>query len=124
MQILSFLSIFCVLGLAVMNFRNVVSINIISEKFASLFHTSSQSLMFDMAIYTIFVFVLGVITVALYVAPLYDSLKEKYTAYKRELERGSISNTSAESKIQVLQNKISVLETALNDALNKRGRQQ
>lgn len=119
MQFLSFMSILAAITLTLMNFRNVVSINIISDKFANLLHLSPHTLMFDMAVYTVCVFFLGVVAVAFYVAPLYDSLKEKYMAYKRELEKGSISNTSAESKIQVLQNKIAVLEAALNDALNK-----
>ena len=49
-----------------------------------------------------------------------ESLKEKFNAYKRELEKGSISNSSAEAKIQVLENKITVLEKALDDALKNK----
>lgn len=124
MQFLSFLSILAVIGLVIMNFRNFATVYILNGKISGLLHMSVHSLTFDMAIYTLLVFLLGIVAVAFYVAPLYDSLKEKYMAYKRELERGSISNTSAESKIQVLQNKIAVLEMALNDALNKKDGQQ
>ena len=120
MQFLSILSILSVIWLALMNFRNYAKINIVSEKFADMAHAASANLTFDLTIYTILIFLLGVVAVAFYVAPVYDSLKEKYMAYRRELEKGSITNTSAESKIQVLQNKIAVLEMALDDALNKK----
>jgi len=42
-------------------------------------------------------------------------------AYKRELEKESISTTESSSKIQVLESKIEVLEKALEDALKMQG---
>ena len=119
MQILSILAAIIAACLTVMNYHNVVSINLLSSKFANLMNLSPHALYFDMAIYTFSVFILGAVTVMFFIVPLYFSLNEKYVAYKRELEKGSISNTSAEAKIQVLENKISVLEKALNDALRK-----
>lgn len=120
MQILSILSAISVCFLILMNYHNDVTINILSPKFAALTNLSVHTINFDFAIYTLIVFLLGVIAVIFFFAPLYTSLKEKYNAYKRELEKGSISNTNGEAKIQVLENKITVLEKALDEALKNR----
>lgn len=119
MQILSIMAALCTGFLILMNYHNIISINVLSSKFAALTGLSVHTFSFDLAIYTITIYILGALTVMLFFAPLYKSLKDKYSAYKRELERGSISNTSAEAKIQVLENKITVLEKALDDALKK-----
>ena len=120
MQILSVLSALCAGFLVLMNYHNSISVNFLSRKFAVLTGLSPHTLNFDLAIYTLLIFVLGILSVLFFFAPLYSSLKEKYNAYKRELEKGSISNTSAEAKINVLENKITVLEKALDDALKKK----
>jgi len=120
MQILSVLSALCAGFLLLMNYQNNISVNFLNEKFAALTKFSVHTLTFDLAIYTLIIFVLGILSVIFFVAPLYFSLKEKFEAYKRELEKGSISNTSAEAKIEVLENKITVLEKALDEALKKR----
>jgi len=118
MQLLSVLSALCVSFLLLMNYHNNISINLLSKKFALLTHLSVHTITFDLAVYTLGVFLLGIFSVLFFIAPLYKSLKDKYNAYKRELEKGSITNTSAEAKINVLENKINVLEKALDDALN------
>lgn len=120
MQILSILSALCAGFLILMNYHNSISINLLSRKFSTLMNLSPHTLSFDLAIYTLCIFFLGVLSVIFFFAPLYSSLKEKYNAYKRELEKGSISNTSAEAKINVLENKITVLEKALDDAIKKK----
>lgn len=119
MQILSIISALIAAYLVLMNYHNYVTINLLSQKFATLTNLSIQTINFDFAIYTLIVFWLGIFSVVFFFAPLYFSLKEKFNAYKRELEKGSISNSNGEAKIKVLENKISVLEKALNDALNR-----
>lgn len=119
MQVISVFSVFITIFLLLMNYHNHISINLLSKKFALLMGLSQHTLSFDLAIYTFGVFILGILSVIFFFVPLYSSLKEKFNAYKRELERGSISNTSAEAKIGVLENKIGVLEKALEDALKK-----
>lgn len=94
--------------------------NLLCEKFAVLTNFSVHTINVDFAIYTLTIFLLGIFSVIFFFAPLYYSLKEKYNAYKRELEKGSISNSNGEAKIQVLENKITVLEKALDEALKKR----
>ena len=49
----------------------------------------------------------------------YLAQKEKLNAYKRELEKSSITNSSSSSRVEVLEAKIATLEKALDDALNK-----
>lgn len=73
----------------------------------------------NIALYTLIVLFAGIFTGMLWVAQFYWAQKEKLNAYKRELERSSITNTSSSSKVEVLEAKIATLEKALNDALNK-----
>ncbi len=119
MQILSIFSALCAGFLVLMNYHNNVTINLLSPKFAELTNLSIHTINFDFAIYTLIIFFLGIFSVIFFFAPLYCSLKEKFNAYKRELEKGSISNSNGEAKIKVLENKITVLEKALDDALKK-----
>lgn len=60
-------------------------------------------------------FVAGIMFVLSYVLDVSRKLK----AYKRELEKNSISSDESDSKVKVLESKIEVLEKALKDALNK-----
>ena len=103
-----------------MNIQDTVAVNAVSEQFGSLVNLPVYSKTVNLALFSLLMFVLGEISAIFFFAPLYLSLKEKFNAYKRELEKGSISNTSSEAKIQVLENKITVLEKALEDALKRK----
>ena len=61
----------------------------------------------------------GVFIGASVVVQFYFAQKEKLDAYKRELERKMITNSSSTSKIEVLESKIKTLEIALQNALKK-----
>ena len=61
----------------------------------------------------------GVFIGASVVAQFYFAQKEKLDAYKRELERKMITNSSSTTKIEVLESKIKTLEIALQNALKK-----
>ncbi len=61
----------------------------------------------------------GIFIGASVVAQFYFAQKEKLEAYKRELERKMITNSSSTSKIEVLESKIKTLEIALQNALKK-----
>ena len=117
MQIISIITILILCFLILMNFQDTAGITLLSSKIAAIFSLTPRTVTMNMAFYTLIIFILGEASAVFFFAPLYKSLKDKYSAYKRELEKGSISNTSAEAKIQVLENKITVLEKALNDAL-------
>ena len=47
------------------------------------------------------------------------TINEKNSAYKRQLEKTSVSRTESSSRVEVLEAKIKVLEKALEDALKK-----
>lgn len=117
MQIISILTVLVLCFLILMNFQDTAGITLLSSKIGALLSLTPQTFTMNMALYTLIIFILGQASAIFFFAPLYKSLKEKYNAYKRELEKGSISNSSAEAKIQVLENKITVLEKALDDAL-------
>lgn len=117
MQLLSVLATLILCAIIMMNFQDSVTVNAISEEFSQLLNIPVYSKTINLAVFSLILFVLGEISAIFFFAPLYLSLKDKFNAYKRELEKGSISNTSSEAKIKVLENKITVLEKALDDAL-------
>ena len=116
---ISIISTLIILFLIVMNYQDTAGITILSSKIAGILKIAPHAITLNMALYTLIIFILGEISAIFFFAPLYTSLKEKFNAYKRELEKDSISSSSAEAKIQVLENKITVIEKALNDALIK-----
>ncbi len=61
----------------------------------------------------------GFITGVLFLLSYMLDISRKLKAYKRELEKNSISSDESDSKVKVLESKIEVLEKALKDALNK-----
>ena len=106
--------------LIIMNYQDTAGVTILSSQIAQILKISPHALTLNMALYTLIIFILGEISAIFFFAPIYTSLKEKFNAYKRELEKDSISSTTAEAKIQVLENKITVLEKALDDALKNK----
>ena len=61
----------------------------------------------------------GFITGILFTLSYILDVSRKLKAYKRELEKSSITTDESDSKVKVLESKIEVLEKALKDALNK-----
>lgn len=120
MQVLSILSALCAGFLTLMNYHNNVTMNLLSPKLASLTNLSTHTTGFDFGIYTLIIFFLGIFATIFFFAPQYSSLREKFNAYKRELEKGSISNSNDAAKIKILENKITVLEKALDEALKNK----
>ncbi len=114
MQIISVLAFLAICLIIAMNFQNNITVNM----FTNAFHVGTYAV--NLAVFTVVVFILGIISAVFFLAPVYKSLKTKFEAYKRELEKGSISNSNGEAKIQVLENKISVLEKALDEAIKKK----
>lgn len=114
-----------VVVLAIMNMNDVCHINLINAEasafIAQYLHINApvSAIYLKTPILYLILFALGEIAGICYLMPLYKSGQEKLQAYKRELERGSVTNSSSASKIEVLENKIRVLEKALDDALNK-----
>ena len=97
-----------VLYTALMNSETVLHLSFLNKNFPLNF-----------ALFTLVILGVGIFTGAFWVGQFYMVQKEKLNAYKRELEKSSISSMTGESKIEVLEAKIATLEKALDDALNK-----
>ncbi len=67
----------------------------------------------------IYMFSLGATLTGLIFEILSSNTSNSLDAYKRELEKESISSTESSSRIKVLESKIEVLEKALDEALKK-----
>ena len=111
---ISFLILFGVIYIAVINFNDILSVSYLVSSDAVNY---SKSVKFG--VFTSGILLSGIIFGSVFVGQFYFALQEKFKAYKRELERSSITNSSGEAKINVLEAKIVTLEKALNDALNK-----
>ena len=70
---------------------------------------------YKLAIFVCVSFITGIMFALSYTLDFARKLK----AYKRELEKSSITSDESDSKVKVLESKIEVLEKALKDALNK-----
>ena len=110
--------------LAAMNIGDVSHINIINSE-VSLYladkfnwHIPVMSIYLKSPVLYLMIFVLGECAGLTFLMPSCRSMQDKVTAYRRELEKGSVTNSTSTSKIEVLENKIKVLEKALDDALN------
>ena len=77
-------------------------------------------LCYELKDYKLAIFVCGgFITGILFALSYTLDIARKLKAYKRELEKSSITSDESDSKVKVLESKIEVLEKALKDALNK-----
>jgi uncharacterized membrane protein YciS (DUF1049 family) len=74
---------------------------------------------FNFAAIGLILFTTGLIAGMLWVCGMYFELQGKMKKYKKEIEKKSIGADTSNSQIQVLENKIQVLEKALQDSLDK-----
>lgn len=122
-KLLSYVAWIFIILLAAMNIAGVTHIDIVSAQGAAFLADKLHLTVPVTAFYIktpvlyVILFALGEIAGICYLLPLYNSMQEKTKAYRRELEKGSVTNSTSTSKIEVLENKIQVLEKALDDAL-------
>ena len=107
------------LVLIVMNFNNAVEINLVNSSLSEILGLPAMSKTLSLGIYTLLIFILDEIAALFFFLPLMRTINEKNTAYKRQLEKTSVSSTENSSRVEVLEAKIKVLEKALEDALKK-----
>ncbi len=124
-KLLSYTAWIAIILLAAMNITGVTHVDIVSTQGAAFLAEKLHITIPVSAFYIktpvlyVVLFALGEIAGICYLLPLYNSMQEKTKAYRRELEKGSVANSSSVSKIEVLENKIQVLEKALDEALKK-----
>jgi septal ring factor EnvC (AmiA/AmiB activator) len=128
-----FLSVIISLGviyLIIINHNNYANINYI---YSVLLHAQSQAGITDtdggfftlairVSTYTIIILLAGIYVGAGTVSLFLAAQNEKIKAYKRELEKTSISGMTNASKVEVLEAKIKTLEKALTTVMDERAK--
>ncbi len=117
--IISFFIAIIWLYLMIVNFGNTVTITIINQGIANLLNIAPINITIGAWLLILFIYFLGELELALFFLPALMQNKEKEGAYERRLEKTSVSNEESSAKVKVLENKIQVLEKALEDALKK-----
>lgn len=105
--------------LMIVNFGNTITITLINQQIANLFNITPYSLTIGAWLFILLIYFLGELELALFFLPAIMQNREKEGAYERRLEKTSVSNEESSAKVKVLENKIQVLEKALEDALKK-----
>ena len=120
LNIISYLAILAVVYIAIANTTEVLTLHLWGIKgTAETLGMPKMTKNLNLAVYTFIVLGVGLFAGISWVGQFYFVQKEKLTAYKRELEKSSITNSSSTSRVEVLEAKIATLEKALDDALNK-----
>lgn len=102
------------------NFIKIVLFLILVLLFAGMYYFHpAKNVIFENYIFNILLFVSGIIFGVFIMQFFLDRSSSALRAYKRELEKESISSTESSSQIKVLESKIEVLEKALKQALGK-----
>ncbi len=123
MKVLSYLFLLILvvftLIIVVMNLETTISFNIINSISAELLKTNPLSQDINLGLFVLYIYIAGIISAVLFFFPLLKCINDKTSAYQRQLEKTSVNNSENASRVDILENKIKVLEKALNDALNK-----
>jgi septal ring factor EnvC (AmiA/AmiB activator) len=114
-----FLSLIVILSavyIAVINTNGTININYLQGNKMS----SDISFGINTAVYTLCILFAGIFSGAGVVALFLGIQKDKVKAYKRELEKSSVSKEANASKVDVLEAKIKTLEKAFTSVVDER----
>lgn len=113
---LSLIVLLTVVYIAIINTNTTVDINYLKGNNL----TSDLDITLKTSIYTLAVLCAGLFSGAGVVALFLGIQKDKVKAYKRELEKSSVSGEANASKVDVLEAKIKTLEKAFNSVVDER----
>ena len=120
MNFISFILIFGIVYFAITNNTEIITLHILnSQETADSIGIQNLSKSISLLYYTLVVLGIGIFSGLCWIAQFYFAQKESLNAYKRELEKNSVSNMTSSSKVEVLEAKIATLEKALDEALKK-----
>ncbi len=108
-----------VIFIAVMNTHQTINLLIWGFKGAEAIGMLELTKTINLAAYTFIITFVGVLAGAGFVGQFYFAQKEKLNAYKRELEKNSVTNYANTSKVEILEAKIATLEKALSEKLDQ-----
>ena len=114
--VLSLIVLSAVVYLALINNSATVDINYLNGNN----YASGMSLGVRVSVYTLLVLVAGIFSGAGVVGLFLGVQKDKVKAYKRELEKTSVSGEANASKVDVLEAKIQTLEKAFSAVVDER----
>lgn len=119
--ILSIFAILAVVYLTVLNTDNIVNVNYVKGYLYTMdpenpYITYSVKL----SLYTIVILLAGIFSGAGIVSLFLNASNDKVKAYKRELEKTSVSGEANASKVNVLEAKIKTLEKAFSSVVDER----
>lgn len=118
-NIFAYLILLFILYVGVVNFDQNITIQIGAVKGLADAGLPQYAIQVSVGIVILAVVAIGFVISAFLVGQLYLIQKDKLNAYKRELEKSSVSNSTSSSKVEVLEAKIATLEKALDNALKK-----
>lgn len=111
--LISIVMIVIVLFLASLNTHTAFDFTLWVAKGSSIvYHISPANVM-------IVFFVAGILAGTLWAAAFYSPVQKKLKEYQRKLEKTSVQSDEGSSRVSVLEEKIKVLEKALESALQK-----
>lgn len=118
-NILAYLVLLFVVYVGVVNFDQNITLQIGAVNGLADAGLPQYAIGLNVGILIIAVVAIGFIISAFFVGQFYLVQKDKLNAYKRELEKSSVSNSTSSSRVEVLEAKIATLEKALDNALKK-----
>lgn len=118
-NIFAYLLLLFVIYVGVVNFDQNITLQIGAVKGLADAGLPQYAINLSIGILILAVVSIGFVISAFLVGQFYLVQKDKLNAYKRELEKSSVSNSTSSSKVEVLEAKIATLEKALDNALNK-----
>ena len=118
-NIFAYLLLLFIVYVGVVNFDQNIALQIGAVKGLADAGLPQYTIHVSVGILILAVAAIGFVISAFLVGQFYLVQKDKLNAYKRELEKSSVSNSTSSSKVEVLEAKIATLEKALENALNK-----
>ena len=120
LNIFAYMVLLFVVYVAIINISQSITIEIGAVKDLAKLGIPEISKTLSVGVYSLIILAVGFVTGLLIVGQFYFVQKDKLNAYKRELEKSSVSNSTSSSKVEVLEAKIATLEKALDSALNNK----
>ena len=109
-----------VIYVGVVNFDQNIVLQVGAVKGLANLGLPQYTVQLSVGLLTIIILTTGFVISAYLIGQFYLAQKDKLNAYKRELEKSSVSNSTSSSKVEVLEAKIATLEKALDNALNNK----
>lgn len=112
-NLISIIMVVIVIFLASLNTHTAFDLTLWIAKGSSvIYHVALANVMMTF-------FVVGILTGTLWAAAFYSPAQNKLKEYQRKLEKTSVQSDEESSKVAILEEKIKVLEKALESALQK-----